>query len=502
MKKFSKQFEYEVFGYLFYDKDKKRKDASERVKAERLIAYMPEEVFDNVDIRRLYKMVKGYAKKHNGQIPRLTDFRQQIYNEFSDDIGKHEIYNGLLQKCLDTVDHSNIDYIRDDIKDRVKHVLNQKTVEEIVDIFHNNSKGVLSEQDYAKIQNRMINTTSWDIVDLGNVKLELDDDDFEKLLSDDYRQPVPTGIDFIDEPTNGGLGKGELGIILAPKGIGKTTFLTKIANSAYNRGMNVLHIVFEDRPEEIQRKHLAIWSKLSLNDLNHNMQRVKVSYREATHNKNNGLYLQRLPQGSTTVGKIRSMIRQIESNHSCKIDTVVIDYVDCLAPDSGTNDKTHGQEEVIRAIESMCFQENVSIWTAVQSNREGFDSEKVTSKQMGGSIARAVVGHFVLGVNRTDAQKGFALANAYVDKCRFGDDKILFENIYLNNKSLVIQKNTPDGVNTTSNYQQNQNNTFTQQGPTPQPPFQQPVQQPINNPTSPPLNNLQQQLKQSKLVSN
>ena len=91
-------------------------------------------------------------------------------------------------------------------------------------------------------------------------------DDFESVLLDDYRNPIPMGIHGLDELTDGGISKGELAVVLAPYGVGKTTILTKIANSAYNAGHNVLQIIFEDMPKVIQRKHAACWTGINLND--------------------------------------------------------------------------------------------------------------------------------------------------------------------------------------------------------------------------------------------
>ena len=58
-----------------------------------------------------------------------------------------------------------------------------------------------------------------------------------KLLIDDFRDPIPLGINGIDNILDGGLAKGEIGVFLAPTGVGKTTVLTKVANTAYNMGL-------------------------------------------------------------------------------------------------------------------------------------------------------------------------------------------------------------------------------------------------------------------------
>ena len=71
-------------------------------------------------------------------------------------------------------------------------------------------------------------------------------DDIDAVLVDDFRKPIPTGIKGLDEVMDGGLSRSELAIILAPFGVGKTTMMTKIGNTAKNLGYNVLQIFFED----------------------------------------------------------------------------------------------------------------------------------------------------------------------------------------------------------------------------------------------------------------
>ena len=46
-------------------------------------------------------------------------------------------------------------------------------------------------------------------------------DHLNETLSNDYRVPIPTGIPKIDEVLEGGLGKGELGVIIGPTSFGK-----------------------------------------------------------------------------------------------------------------------------------------------------------------------------------------------------------------------------------------------------------------------------------------
>ena len=88
------------------------------------------------------------------------------------------------------------------------------------------------------------------------------------------------GIVGIDNLLKGGLAKGEIGVILAPTGVGKTTILSKIANNAFNLGYNVLQIFFEDNPKIIQRKHFTMWTQIPPDQLSDHKDKVLGKVRE------------------------------------------------------------------------------------------------------------------------------------------------------------------------------------------------------------------------------
>ena len=88
-------------------------------------------------------------------------------------------------------------------------------------------------------------------------------EDVENDLRDDYRETIPTGTKELDDALYGGLGRGELGVIIAPSGVGKTSICTGFAASAAitktkannYQGYKVLHFYFEDADEAIRRKY-------------------------------------------------------------------------------------------------------------------------------------------------------------------------------------------------------------------------------------------------------
>jgi replicative DNA helicase len=259
----------------------------------------------------------------------------------------------------------------------------------------------------------------------------------DQVLEDDYRHPIPIGIPGIDKLLKGGLAKGEIGVILAPTGVGKSTILTKMANHAFNLGFNVLQIFFEDNPKVIQRKHFTLWTKVHPDDLSEKKDEVMKKVREIEDSMPNKLIMKKLPSDTMTMLQIKNQIRKMVSD-GIKMDMIVLDYIDCIVPEKNLGDEWKSEGSVMRAFEAMCHEMNLVGWTATQGNRSSISSEVVTTDQMGGSIKKAQVGHVIISVAKTLQQKELKLATIAITKSRIGDDGVVFENCKFDNAMIDI----------------------------------------------------------------
>jgi replicative DNA helicase len=259
----------------------------------------------------------------------------------------------------------------------------------------------------------------------------------DEVLNEDYRHPIPMGIPGIDRLLKGGLAKGEIGVILAPTGVGKSTFLTKISNHAYNLGYNVIQIFFEDNPKIIQRKHITLWTKIHPDELTLKKEQVMIKVQQIKDTMENKLILKKLPSDTLTMLQIKNQLRKMIAD-GIKLDMVLLDYIDCVVPDKNLGDEWKSEGSVMRGFESMCHELNLVGWTATQGNRSSISSEVVTTDQMGGSIKKAQVGHVIISVAKTLQQKEMKLATIAVTKSRIGDDGIVFENCKFDNGMLEI----------------------------------------------------------------
>ena len=268
--------------------------------------------------------------------------------------------------------------------------------------------------------------------------------DINNVMSDDFREPIPTGINGLDGYMDGGLAKSELGVILAPFGVGKTTLMTILANNAKNIGKNVLQIFFEDNPKVIQRKHLTCWmnGKYTLNELNDNREEV-ISVANFEEQKPGIIKLKKMPSDGTTIPQIKQYIKKLISK-GFRPDILLLDYIDCVQPSKQFKDEYSGEGNVMRQFETMLSELDIAGWTAVQGNRSSINAPTVDSSMIGGSIKKGQIGHFILSIAKSLAQKEEGTANMAILKSRFGKDGIVFSDIIFDNGRVLVDI-TEDG---------------------------------------------------------
>jgi len=266
----------------------------------------------------------------------------------------------------------------------------------------------------------------------------------EDVLSEDFRNPIATGLTGIDNLMGGGLSKGELGVILAAFGVGKTTIMTRMANTAYLTGKNVVQIFFEDNVKVIQRKHFTCFTGIGLSDLGDRSEEVKEAL-PRFQNLENNLILKKMSSDGTTIPQIKQYLRKLISS-GIKPDIVFLDYIDCVQPTKQFKDEFSGEGNVMRQFETMLSELDIAGWTAVQGNRSSIGADLVEANMMGGSIKKGQIGHFILSVAKTLDQKEEGRATLAVLKSRFGKDGVVFEDIVFDNGTLVIDTSESNDV--------------------------------------------------------
>jgi replicative DNA helicase len=398
----------------------------DRKYGEQIIDVIESKYFDNVSFKYITEHIKEYHKKYE-KIPNYESLSIKIKSE----LGSEE--NAKIH--LDTLEgikksKGDESMVKDEALNFCKQQNLKKELKKINNIIENGKF-----HEYPTIEGIIQKAMQVGLPVEESVDIFYD---VESALDKDNRQAIPTGIDGVDSVLKGGLGKGELGVVLAPTGVGKSTILTLFSNSAYNNDFNVLQIFFEDNPVNIKRKHFTLWSGIEP-DKQHEERDIVIERVEKARSMSQGsLSVMKLPSDSVTISEIKTRVRKHLSDGK-KLDLLVIDYVDCISPDRGVfGDEWKGDGSVMRSLESMTNEFDIAIWTATQGNRESISSEVVNSNQMGGSIKKAQIAHVILSIGKTIEQKEQNLATMTLLKSRIGQDGIIWNDCKFDNKYLQI----------------------------------------------------------------
>lgn len=289
-------------------------------------------------------------------------------------------------------------------------------------------------------------------------------DTLEEDLSEDYRCAIPTGADKLDESLYGGLGKGELGLIVSPPGVGKTSATTgfcayastyKCQDNDYS-GYKVLHFFFEDTEVAIRRKYYSYITDIDACDLSLpgnkeialNILRNKDS--EMITMMRNNIICKQLSSGEYSASDIKYLIKQYISRGFVP-DLIVIDYFECLKSEKnadGYNDSEWTREGItMRKLESMAKEFNVAIWVPVQSTKDAINQEYVSMSQAGGSVKKTQVGHVVMQFAQTMQQKEDHKMNIFIGKLRAVKiGRTQFTNIKFNNGTCKFDMTELDSI--------------------------------------------------------
>ena len=391
-----------------------------------IIDVLETKFFDNNSFRYIIENVKELYAAY-GKIPNYDTISQKIMSE-SGNKDSNRIHIDTLEQI------KNDDKDTHFVKDRALNFCKQQNLKkELKNVNHIIENGNFEE--YHKIEQIIqkalqVGTDDNDVVDVFH--------DIDSALEKDFRLPIPTGVVGLDNLLKGGLGRGELGIILAPTGTGKTTILTKFANTAFNNDFNVLQIFFEDNRDNVRRKHFTIWTNVEPDEQPEYAEEVKEKVLEAQARSKGVLKMIKMSSDDATISKIKSKIRKLISEGFVP-DMLILDYVDCVSSDKSVDgEEWKGEGSVMRSLESMTTEFNMAIWTATQGSRDSISSEVVTSDQMGGSIKKAQIAHVIISIAKTLEQKEHNLATLSLLKSRIGQDGIIFQNCKFDNKMLII----------------------------------------------------------------
>lgn len=410
-------------------------------------------MFTHPDLRTYVGIMKDRYDEHD-VVPDYSTMRA-IFGERCNNDNDIEKWNGIIEK-IKNIQMNDVENMRNMAIKFFRQQNIVKTAKEIIKIAETGNDG-----QYERCVSLLNDAMSKGIHDDLGVNVY---ENIEETLSDDYRVTIPTGVEALDTTLEGGIGKGELGVIVGPSSFGKTSLTTAIASCAAtyrskqndNSGFKVLQIVFEDRIKQIQRKHFGRITGIEAKDLSkpENIDLVNKlldEYEDKEMLKNN-LRIVRFQSGEKTADSIRRyIIKQI--NNGFRPDMVIIDYFECLKHTGPSSASEWDKEGItMRKFEAMAGELNIAIWIPVQGSKDSINQSIITMDKAGGSIKKIQIAHIVISIARSLDDIEANIATFCILKNRAGQSGKIFSNIYMNNGTCRINSDDACEFNSMSSF--------------------------------------------------
>ena len=247
--------------------------------------------------------------------------------------------------------------------------------------------------------------------------------DFEARFIERARNPVTTGWTKIDKITKGGLGQGELVVVVAPTGAGKSHVLVHLGAQALKQGKNVVHFTLELADTSVAQRYDACLTGIPLDELINQKDEVYDTIKDI----DGQLIVKEYPTKSASCVTLKSHLEKIRQTEM-EIDMIIVDYGDLLKSSTvrKNSEKRHELESIYEELRGIGQEFGCPVVTASQTNRKGLNEEVITMESISEAFNKCFVADFIISLSRTIKDRNCNIARIFVAKNRNGPDGIVY----------------------------------------------------------------------------
>jgi archaellum biogenesis ATPase FlaH len=257
--------------------------------------------------------------------------------------------------------------------------------------------------------------------------------DFEKRFQLKSRNPLSMGWAEIDEICKGGLGSGELGVVIAPTGAGKSMVLVHLGTEAIKAGKTVIHYTLELADSVVASRYDSCLTGIELKDLFS----FKEQIFQSVQNLEGKLIVKEYPTKSASTNTIKIHLEKLKMK-GIKPDMIIVDYGDLLRPISNQKEKRQELESIYEELRGLAQENSCPVWTASQTNRSGLNAEVITMESISEAFNKCFVADFICSVSRTIEDKASNTGRIFIAKNRNGPDGIVYP-IFMDTSNVKIK---------------------------------------------------------------
>lgn len=398
-----------------------------------VIDHLKGEYFENKDIAAIVNIVVDFYSKRS-TAPTLTEIKSyltttELKEHFKSVVGMFENFNNNFNK--------------DELYQNTEKFLKEKAVFTTLLQVADQAGGddVNTSDILNKFEKACGITLETDIgLDYIN-EIERHIDDLEHI--DDT---ISCGWPWLDKKMDGGfLENGRAIYVFAGEtNIGKSIFLGNIARNIADQGKTVLLISLEMSELVYAKRITTNLTQIPIRDLHGRVDDIREGVDQYKRtNKSSRIIVKEFPPSTISCKHIKGYIKKLVDK-GIKIDAIVVDYVNLIKSDQGTNsyERIKYTTEELRAL-SYVFE--CPIITATQLNRQGYSEINPGLDTVGESYGLAATADAIFSIWREEEDIEMGVLKLGVMKNRFGENfgsvvmEIDYDTLTLREASETVQ---------------------------------------------------------------
>ena len=384
--------------------------------------------FDSDSNKFIIKSIKDYFKKYKTN-PTMEALKVMI-DEVDSDVLKSSIVDGL-RHAWQHRESNDLEFVKEKSLEFCKNQVVKNAIMDSVEL--------LEQQRYDEIKTIIDDAMKAGVeTDIGHEYIT----GLEERLSKQTRVTLPTQWDSVNDLMDGGLAGGELGVIVAPAGIGKSWTLQALGAHAVAQGKTVLHYTLELNAQYVGLRYDTIVSGQPTG----NLQYYKEEVQQKISKLKGELIIKYYPTKSASVNTLAAHIQQCEMR-GIKPDMIIVDYADIMKSTQHFNEKRHQIGHVYEELRGMAGEFDIPLWTASQANRSALEEDVIGADKVSEDYSKVMTADFVMSMSRKVEDKIANTGRFHVIKNRFGPDGITFPATINTNTGFIqiYETNTQGG---------------------------------------------------------
>lgn len=292
--------------------------------------------------------------------------------------------------------------------------------------------------DYEEIKPLILKALTVGVTDIG-IKFfsEVDAIVDRFIVSRRQQVRIPTPLKELNYYTNGGVGKKEMFVILAPPNRGKSLAMGSFAATAALYKKKVVYYTMEMEEDKIAWRLIRQIGNFSEEEMLFQSDEVKAKIKRIAQMLNIERYIDPVTKKMVEITENRDIVIKFFTSKSCTInslyshlalleaqgfvpDIVFVDYADLITPDVRYKDKRAELSGIYTALRDLAVEKEVALITASQTNRGGLSKELVKAEDIAEDFGKVAIADIIVTLTQTETEHESGKMRVYVAKNRDG----------------------------------------------------------------------------------